>query len=135
MKCLWDDSSCIILRMYKKNLTLLFLVVFGVRFCFSQQKDTIILTNGNLVVEQVIDTLLGSVTAIDSKHPKKKLHHEFDDVYGVFYSSGSKKYFYVQDTARYLWFSRDEMGYFVRGERDARKGFKASGSLIGGGLT
>ena len=120
--------------MNKNLLTLLFLVVFCVPVCFSQQKDTIILMNGNLIVEQVIDTLLGSVTARDSKHLKKKLHYEYDDVYGIFYSGGSKRYYYSQDTARYLWFSRDEMGYFVKGERDARKGFKANGAMIGGGI-
>ena len=90
--------------------------------------------NGNVVVEKVLDTLLGAVTAWDSKRVNKKLHYEYDDVYGVFYSNGSKKYFYRQDTARYMWFTRDEMGFFVKGERDARKGFKAAGSIIGGGL-
>ncbi len=120
--------------MYKKLLTSLFIVVFCAPVCFSQQKDTIILMNGNLVVEQVIDTLLGAVTAIDSKRPKKKLNYEYDDVYGVFYANGSKKYFYREDTARSMWFTRDEMGYFVKGERDARKGFKANGALTGGGI-
>ncbi len=90
--------------------------------------------NGNIVVEKVLDTLLGAVTAWDTKRVNKKLHYEYDDVYGVFYSNGSKKYFYRQDTARYMWFTRDEMGFFVKGERDARKGFKAVGSIIGGGL-
>ena len=82
--------------------------------------------NGNLVIEKVIDTLLGSVSAYDSKKVNKKLHYEYDDVYGIFYADGNKKYFYQQDTARYMWFSRDEMGYFVKGERDGRKGFKAN---------
>jgi hypothetical protein len=86
--------------------------------------------NGNVVIEKVLDTLLGAVSAWDSKRVNKKLHYEYDDVYGVFYANGSKKYFYKQDTARYMWFTRDEMGYFVKGEQDARKGFKATGSII-----
>jgi len=120
--------------MFKRFLVLAFLIIFFSPLCFSQQKDTIILMNGNLVVEQVIDTLLGAVSSYDSKRPGKKLHYEYDDVYGIFYANGSKKYFYRQDTAKCLWFTRDEMGFFVKGERDARKGFKANGSLIGGGI-
>lgn len=90
--------------------------------------------NGNLVVEKVIDTLLGAVSAWDSKRVNKKLHYEYDDVYGIFYADGTKKYFYRQDTARYMWFTRDEMGYFVKGERDARKGFKARGAMVTAGI-
>ena len=119
--------------MFRKFLALVFLVTFCDLNCFSQQKDTIVLMNGNLVVEKVIDTLLGAVSAYDSKRVNKKLHYEYDDVYGVFYADGSKKYFYRQDTARYQWFTRDEMGYFVKGERDGRKGFKANGAMITAG--
>ena len=120
--------------MFRKFLALIFLVVLCNADCSAQQKDTIILMNGNLVVEKVIDTLLGSVSAWDSKKLNKKLHYEYDDVYGIFYSDGSKKYFYSQDTAHYMWFTREEMGYFVKGERDGRKGFKANGSMITAGL-
>lgn len=119
--------------MYRKFLVLIFLVAFCDLKCFSQQKDTIVLMNGNVVVEKVIDTLLGAVTAYDSKRVNKKLHYEYDDVYGVFYADGNKKYFYRQDTARYMWFTREEMGYFVKGERDGRKGFKANGAMITAG--
>ncbi len=120
--------------MIRKLLALIFFITFCSVRSYAQQKDTIILMNGNLVVEKVIDTLLGSVSAWDSKRVNKKLHYEYDDVYGIFYADGNKKYFYSQDTARFMWFTRDEMGYFVKGERDARKGFKAHGSLITSGL-
>ncbi len=120
--------------MTKRLLALLFLFIFSGESSFSQNKDTIILMNGNIVVERVLDTLLGAVTAWDSKRLNKKLHYEYDDVYGVFYADGNKKYFYRQDTARYMWFTRDEMGFFVKGERDARKGFKARGAMYTAGV-
>jgi hypothetical protein len=90
--------------------------------------------NGNMVVERVIDTLLGAVTIYHPTKPKKKIHYEYDDLYGIFYGNGSKKIYYRQDTARYNWFTRDEMLMFTKGERDGRKGFKARGSLITAGI-
>lgn len=90
--------------------------------------------NGQVVVEKVIDTSFFAVTVYHPKKVKKKLHYEFDDVYGIFYANGNKKYYYVQDTARYMWFTRDEMFYFIKGEQDARKGFTANGAMITGGL-
>lgn len=119
--------------MFRKISALFFLMAFFTHCLEAQQKDTIVLMNGNMIVEKVVDTLLGAVSAWDSKRVNKKLHYEYDDVYGVFYANGSKRYFYTQDTTRYMWFTRDEMGYFVKGERDARKGFKANGALITAG--
>lgn len=119
--------------MPKRILVFLLFIFFCCHTGFSQQKDTIVLMNGNLIVEKVIDTLLGAVSAWDSKRHNKKLHYEYDDVYGIFYADGNKKYFYRQDTARYMWFTRDEMGFFVKGERDARKGFKARGAMYTAG--
>lgn len=120
--------------MFKRFLGLTFLIAFCSHSSFSQKKDTIILMNGNLVVERVIDTLLGAVTIYNPTNPNKKIHYEYDDLYGIFYGNGSKKYYYRQDTARYNWFTRDEMFMFTKGERDGRNGFKARGSLITSGL-
>lgn len=92
------------------------------------------LMNGNVVVEKVIDTLFEHITVYHPTKVKKKLHYDFDDVYGIFYANGNKKYFYRQDTTRYMWFSRDEMFYFIKGEQDGRKGFKANGAMVGAGL-
>jgi hypothetical protein len=101
----------------------------------AQAKDTILLMNGNKVVEHVIDTLIGAVTIVDPKKPEAKLHYEYDEIYCVRYGSGLKDYYYSQDTMKGNYFTRDEMEYYMFGERDARKGFKARGSLIGAGIT
>jgi hypothetical protein len=106
-------------------------------FAFSskaQNKDTILLMNGNVVVEKVIDTLIGAVTIVNPSNTAEKLHYEYDDIYCVKYAVGFTDYYYSQDTLKGNYFTRDEMLYYIYGERDARKGFKGRGSLIGAGV-
>lgn len=112
-------------------------ILFIVFFAFNskaQYKDTILLMNGNYVVEKVIDTLIGAVTIVNPEKTTEKLHYEYDDIYCVKYASGYTDYYYSQDTLRGNYFTRDEMQYYIYGERDARRGFKARGSLIGAGI-
>lgn len=101
--------------------------------CFSQSKDTVLLMNGNIVVEKVIDTLIGAVTVTHPEKAGEKLHFEYDQIYAVKYASGFTDYYYRQDSLLGNYFTRDEMEYYMYGERDARKGFKPRGSLIGAG--
>jgi len=100
----------------------------------AQTKDTIFLMNGHFVSEKIIDTLIGAVTIVNPEKPTEKLHYEYDDIYSVKYGNGTTKYYYFQDTLRNNYFTREEMQYYIYGERDARKGFKARGSLIGAGV-
>src|ERR1043165_5787861 len=97
----------------------------------SQVKDTIFLMNGQTVASTVIDTTLGAVTI---HHPEKvvgRIHYEFDQLYMVRFKDGYKRYYYVQDSTINNWFTRDEMWMYMKGEVDARKGFRARGALIG----
>ncbi len=119
--------------MNKLAFTILFIFSFIIS-AKSQKKDTILLMNGNYVIEKVIDTVIGAVTVIDPENTNKKVHFEYDQIYCVKYSSGSTYYYYQQDTLRGNYFTRDEMLYYIYGERDARKGFKANGSFVGAGL-
>jgi hypothetical protein len=102
---------------------------------FSQEpvQDTVYLMNGHAVGEKVIDTLLGAVTIINPKKPSKKIHYELNQLYMVRYADGRKRYYYQQDTTIYNYFTRDEMWMFMKGEVDARRGYKARGALIGAG--
>jgi len=100
----------------------------------AQYKDTIMLMNGNTVVEKVLDTLIGAVTIVNPSNTAEKLHYEYDEIYCVKYAAGFIDYYYRQDTLNGNWFTRDEMEYYIYGERDARKGFKARGALIGAGI-
>lgn len=118
--------------MFKRLLTLS-LILFLVIQSKAQNKDTIFLMNGNIVSGKIIDTLIGAVSILNPDKNNEKLHYEYDDVYNIKYANGAVKYYYVQDSLRNNYFTRDEMQYYIYGERDARKGFKARGSLIGAG--
>lgn len=117
-----------------QKLFLSFFVLFLALQSKAQTKDTIFLMNGNFVSEKIIDTLIGAVTIVNPKKPTEKLHYEYDDIYSIKYGNGTMKYYYYQDTIHNNYFTRDEMQYYIYGERDARKGFKARGSLIGAGV-
>jgi hypothetical protein len=101
---------------------------------FSQKaQDTIFLMNGHIIAKQVIDTTFSTVTIMNPKKHGKKIHYEEDQLYMVKFANGYKRYYYVQDPSIYNEFTRDEMWLFMKGEADARAGFKARGALIGGG--
>lgn len=116
--------------MIKRIIFFLSLSLFCWSHIYSQKKDTIILMNGNVVVETVLDTLLGAVTIKDAKKPTRKIHYEYEELYMVHYASGFKDYYYTQDTLKGNYFTRDEMMYYIYGEQDGRKGFKANGCLV-----
>ncbi len=116
-----------------KTLFVLFILSILAVTGRSQTKDTLLLMNGNFVVEKVIDTLIGAVTIMDPAKTGQKLHYEYDQIYCVKYAAGFIDYYYRQDSVLGNYFTRDEMEYYIYGERDARKGFKARGSLIGSG--
>jgi hypothetical protein len=42
--------------------------------------DTILLMNGNIVVEKVLDTLIGAVTVLNPNLKPEKLHYEYDQI-------------------------------------------------------
>jgi hypothetical protein len=120
--------------MIKKNNIILLIFTCISLSTFSQNKDTILLMNGNYVVEKVLDTLIGAVTIVNPEKVSEKLHYEYDEIFCVKYSNGFTDYYYTQDTLKGNWFTREEMQYYIYGERDARKGFKARGALIGAGV-
>jgi len=98
---------------------------------FSQKaQDTIFLMNGHIIAKKVIDTTFSTVTIMNPKKHTEKIHYEMDQLYMVKFANGDKRYYYVQDPSIYNEFTRDEMWMFMKGESDARKGFKARGALI-----
>jgi hypothetical protein len=119
-----------------KKFVLLLFSVFFFQIVSSQTKvqDTIYLMNGQVVGEKIIDTILGAITIINPKKPEKRIHFEWDQLYMVRFANGDKRYYYQQDSTLSNWFSRDEMWMYMKGENDARKGFKAKGAMIGAGI-
>ena len=119
-----------------KKLLIFFVAVVFSQPSFSQNasQDTIYLMNGQVVGEKIIDTILGAVTIINPKKPNKKIHYEWDQLFMIRFANGDKRYYYQQDSALSNWFSRDEMWMYMKGENDARRGFKARGALVGAGI-
>lgn len=97
-------------------------------------QDSIFLMNGHQIAAKVIDTLPGILNASDIEKPDKRLQYEWDQLYMVKFSNGFKRYYYFQDSTINNWFTQNEMWMFMKGERDARKGFKAKGALYGAAL-
>ena len=117
-----------------KALFLFLLFSFEKFYSQTKEQDTIYLMNGLVVGEKVLDTLLGAVTIANNKKPGKNIHYELDQLYMVRFTGGAKRYYYKQDTLIYNWFTRDQMWMYMKGQVDARKGFKARGSFIGAGI-
>jgi hypothetical protein len=97
-------------------------------------QDTIYLMNGHAIGEKVVDTTLGAVTIINPKKHSQRLNFEWDQLYMVRYANGMKRYYYQQDSMINNIFTRDEMWLYMKGENDARRGFKAKGALITSGV-
>ena len=119
------------------------LIFFTSVICYAQKKpaDSLFLMNGRILVTPVLDTLFGLATFIDPTDTSKRSHIENDQLFAIRYSNGNVFYYYKQDTIS-NWFSREEMWLYMQGERDAKKGFKPRGSMLGsmacgiaGGLT
>ena len=111
-------------------LSLFCLAVTGI-VAQPNQRDSVFLMNGQIVAAHVIDTTLGAVTI---HHPEKltgRIHYELDQLYMVKFDNGYKRFYYVQDSTINNWFTRDEMWMYMKGEADARRGFRARGALIG----
>jgi len=119
-----------------RHLAVIISFILFSEFSFSQNQaqDTIFLMNGHVVGEKVIDTLLGAVTIYNPKKPTRKIHYELSQLYMVKFADGNKRFYYTQDSTVYNYFTRDEMWMYMKGEQDARKGFKARGSFIGAGI-
>jgi hypothetical protein len=116
------------------RFSLYILVLSLTKNTFAQAKDSIYLMNGNVIGETVIDSSLGAVTIMDPKKPTMRLHYEYDQLYKVAYAKGFTHWYYTQDSMRNNWFTRDEMGLFIIGERDSRKYFKPKACAIGAGI-
>lgn len=120
--------------MLQKSLILLMVLLSYSSFSQTKPQDTIFLMNGLIIAKKVIDTTFSTVTIMHPKKHTQKIHYEMDQLYMVKFANGYKRYYYVQDPSIYNEFTRDEMWLFMKGEADARKGFKAKGALIGSGV-
>jgi hypothetical protein len=118
--------------MNSRIVFLYFLLFFIAGKSIAQKSDTVFYMNGNIVSGKIIDTLLGAVTFKDPSDTTKKVHIEDQAIFAVKYANGTMRYYYKQDTTIGNWFTRDEMWFFMQGERDARKNYRSPFSFCGG---
>jgi len=67
---------------------------------------------------------------VNPKNPEKRLLIDNERIFSIKNDSG-EVIMYVYDSVIGNEFTIDEMRYFMRGEQDAQKGFKANGSFYG----
>lgn len=116
-------------------MRLVFYFIFILKFSFlvaQLPKDTLFLMNGKIFISPVLDTLLGGVTIIDSKDTTQRFTIDNEDLFSINFSTGAIRYYYRYDTLIGNYFTRDEMIYYMHGERDAKKGFTAKEAFYGG---
>lgn len=93
-------------------------------------KDTILFLNGAIMTGTVIDTTNGVTTIKNPKDSTKNIIVENDRIFSIT-NAGGENIMYVYDTLIGNEFTIDEMRYFILGEQDAEKGFKARGAFWG----
>lgn len=120
------------MRRYSLFLVVSFILLLTGKSFSQDLQDTIILLNGDAVICTVIDTTNGVTSIKNPKHPKKNITIENNRIFSIRNPKG-ENIMYVYDTLIGNEFTVDEMRYFIYGEADADKNFKATGSLLIGG--
>ncbi len=119
--------------MYKNisiSIVCLALAMLSQKTLAQKGKDTILLLNGGVVIGTVIDTLNGVTTIKNPKDSTKNSIIENDRIFSITNGDG-ESIMYVYDTLIGNEFTIDEMRYFILGEQDAERGFKAKGAFWG----
>lgn len=121
--------------MFNKFLVSSILILFAhIFYAQNSVQDTVYLMNGLTIGQKIIDTTFSTVTIDHPKKIGKKIHYEWNQLYMIRYANGKQRYYYSQDSSINNIFTRKEMWLFMKGENDARRGFKARGALITSGI-
>ena len=121
--------------MLNKFLVIVILIFSGQKLNSQNSvQDTVYLMNGLTIGQKIIDTTFSTVTIDHPKKIGKKIHYEWNQLYMIRYANGKQRYYYSQDSSINNIFTRKEMWLFMKGENDARRGFKARGALITSGI-
>ncbi len=109
-----------------------FILFYFTTNCFSQQKykDTILLLNGNTIISTIVDTTKDVIIVKNPKKPEKRLIIDNDRIFSIKSDSGEVMV-YTYDSLIGNEFTIEEMKYFMKGEQDAQKGYKARGGFYG----
>jgi hypothetical protein len=99
--------------------------------CVLAQTDSVFLMNGHIFSAQIMDTSAHTVKLYNAQKPTKPLEYGADQLYRIRFANGSEHYYYQKDSVIGNWLTQSEMWLYMKGEQDARKGFKAKGAMIG----
>jgi hypothetical protein len=111
---------------------LLLLLAFVVTFALGQ--DSIVLMNGQVLKGRVLGQSTLEIRYLDSD-PKGRTRERAEPTEGVFSvtdSLGRERVWYFHDTVFGNTLTVDEMRRFIKGEQDARAGYKPLGPVLGG---
>jgi hypothetical protein len=86
--------------------------------------------NGIRFSSLIVDTTIEGVSVSHPVKKDKRILYEKDQLYKIKYANGTSRFYYFQDSLN-NWLSQDEMWMYMKGENDARAGFKAKGAFIG----
>lgn len=101
------------------------LLVLLVNSMFSQErKDTILLQNGDIISGKVIQLTDDDLIVKESEKVVQEFKIDRERIFSYTDASG-EHVLYAYDTLIGNDFTIEEMRYFIRGEQDGRKGFKA----------
>lgn len=114
---------------------LLFLLPLTTLVQAQQGPDRINLMNGQVIEGRVLGQSSLEVRYQVPKGARLLERSEpTESVFSVVDSLGREKVWYFQDTAFGNEYNVDQMRWFINGERDARKGYKPWGPMVGGFL-
>ena len=114
-------------------MRLLFVLFFAVPALTAHAQDRILLMNG-----QTIETRVLGQSSLEIRYQVKKKDRLLEraepteSVFSVTDSLGRERVWYFEDTLFGNDFSVNEMRWVIKGEQDARNGYKPLGPMIGG---
>jgi hypothetical protein len=114
-----------------KFFTLISILALSCNAAFAQlDSDTLLLLNGEEMITTVLDTAKGFTRCKNLNGNNKIFMIEDNRIFSVRNTKGERVY-YQYDSAIGNEFTEQEMRYFIMGEQDAQKGFRAKGSFWG----
>jgi hypothetical protein len=118
------------IRMFRtlQLFTVFILLITATSASSQETKDTVTLLNGDVIICTVIDTTNGLTSIKNPKKTTKNILIENDRIFSIRNKNG-ESIIYTYDTLIGNEFTIDEMRYFIYGEQDADKNFKANGCL------
>jgi hypothetical protein len=114
-------------------MRVLLLAILGLMLCGAQAQDKINLMNGQVLEGKVVgQSTLEIRYLVPRKNRMVERAEPTSGVFSVTDSAGREKVWYFMDTVFGNDYTVPQMRWFIKGERDARYGYKPIGPMLGG---